>query len=97
MEHLAPAHFCDWDSWHYVDRNGSLDNFGIISLNDNLYDGVESTATKIVDSLGVVTTTETRNYGDFLSHVKNGQSNVAQRAATPWPAAFKGGRLSWHP
>jgi hypothetical protein len=59
-----------WNWWQYVDRNSEQENFGLVSLNDNLYDGVESTVTKIVDPLGLVTTPETRNYGDFISHVK---------------------------
>jgi len=44
----------------------------MVTLNDNLYDGIEDTTTKIIDPWGFVTTPEPRNYGDFTSHVKVG-------------------------
>jgi hypothetical protein len=60
-----------WDWWQYVDRNNESENFGVVSLNDNLYDGLEDTTTKRVDPWGFVTTPETSSFGDFISNVKS--------------------------
>ncbi len=59
-----------WDWWQYTDNIGERQNFGLVSSNDNLYDGVQDTTTKVTDSLGFVTIPEPGNYGDFLSPVK---------------------------
>jgi hypothetical protein len=58
--------------WRWVDDLVERQNFGIVTNNDNLYDGVEDTTAKGVDPLGYVTTPETKNFGDFVSNVKTG-------------------------
>jgi hypothetical protein len=60
----------DW--WQYVDRNNELENFGLVSLDDNLYNGIESCGKSVTDQWGFTTTPEptTGCFGDFITPVK---------------------------
>lgn len=58
--------------WQMTDNAGEQGSYGLMTLNDNLYNGIESCGTKVVDSWGFTTTPEptTGCYGDFTSPVK---------------------------
>jgi hypothetical protein len=60
------------DYWQYTDNSREKGAYGLVSLRDNLYDGIESCGKSIVDPWGFTTTPEpvTGCYGDFISPVK---------------------------
>jgi hypothetical protein len=62
------------DYWQYTDNSGEHGAYGLVSLNDNLYDGIESCGKSIKDPWGFTTTPErtTGCYGDFITPVKAG-------------------------
>ncbi len=60
----------DW--WAYCDKvtGGESHNFGLVTKHDNPYDGVAARVQRGRDASGHPIGGETRDYGDFLSHVK---------------------------
>jgi hypothetical protein len=60
------------DYWQYTDNFSESGAYGLVSLNDNLYDGVESCGKSIKDPWGFTTAPEptTGCYGDFITPVK---------------------------
>jgi hypothetical protein len=60
------------DYWQYTDNSGEHGAYGLVSLNDNLYNGVESCGKSITDPWGLTTVPEptTGCYGDFITPVK---------------------------
>jgi hypothetical protein len=58
----------DW--WEYMDKPAEGSNWGLVTPNDNAYDGQEVLETRGKDRWGFSTGGEDRNYGDFLSAVK---------------------------
>jgi hypothetical protein len=60
----------DW--WQMTDNSSESQNFGLMSLRDNLYNGIESCGKSVVDAWGFTTTAEptTGCYGDFITPVK---------------------------
>jgi hypothetical protein len=58
--------------WAEYDNKGENGNYGIATLNDNLYDGLQDVTTSVVDPLGLTTVPEVANYGDFTDSVKAG-------------------------
>jgi hypothetical protein len=56
--------------WEFHDNVGENSNWGLVSMSDNAYDGVEAVEAKGRDSWGFPTGGELRNYGDFLSAVR---------------------------
>jgi hypothetical protein len=64
------------DYWQFTDNSSESANFGLITLNDNLYDGIQSCGASVVDAAGFTTTPEstTRCFGDFITSVKAGNS-----------------------
>ena len=60
------------DYWQYTDNSSEHGGYGLVSLRDNLNDGIESCGTSIKDSWGFTTTPEptTGCYGDMITPVK---------------------------
>jgi len=56
--------------WALLDSWAQKENWGLISLQDNPYDGVSSTTTMGADPWGYATGGEEKNYGDFLDTVR---------------------------
>ena len=58
--------------WQYTDNSSEQGAYGLVSLRDNLYDGIESCGKSIIDPWGFTTTPEptTGCYGDFITPVK---------------------------
>ena len=59
----------DW--WEYMDKPAEGANWGLVTPNDNAYDGKEDVRARGRDRWGFPTGGEDRNYGDFISAVKN--------------------------
>lgn len=56
--------------WQLTDNAGEKTNFGLVSLKDNLYDGVQSSPGATVDEFGIPRGGEARNYGAFTPWVR---------------------------
>ena len=68
----------DW--WSLTDGNAwEKSNWGLITRNDNAYDGKEAVRRAGTDSAGFHTGGEERDYGDFLSTVRNTNFEIQQR------------------
>jgi hypothetical protein len=53
--------------WQFVDNFAEGANWGVVSLRDNAYDGVEAKIAAGTDSGGYTTGGEEANYGDFMT------------------------------
>jgi len=62
--------------WEFHDNVGESSNWGLVSMSDNAYDGVEAVQAKGRDSWGFPTGAELRDYGDFLSAVRAANHEV---------------------
>jgi hypothetical protein len=71
----------DW--WEYMDKPSESANWGLVTPNDNAYDGKEDVAARGKDMWGYMTGGENRNYGDFLSAVKNTNAVIDQQLTNP--------------
>jgi hypothetical protein len=60
------------DYWQFTDNSSESQSFGLVTLMDNLYNGIEDCGTTVVDEWGFTTTPEsiTGCYGDFVTPVK---------------------------
>jgi hypothetical protein len=58
-----------WWDWH--DMSSEQTNWGLVSLADNAYDGSEASTGVGTDASGFKIGGEERNYGDFLTTVRN--------------------------
>jgi len=58
----------DW--WEYMDKVSEGINWGLVTPQDNAYDGREAVVRRGADRWGYATGGESRNYGDFLSRVQ---------------------------
>ena len=69
----------DW--WAYCDKvtGGESHNFGLVTVHDNPYDGVAARVSKTRDTSGQPVGGETRDYGDFVSHVKQANDAVFEQ------------------
>ena len=67
------------DFWELVDNPSEKTNFGLLSRKDNAYDGREAVQAKGKDPWGFTTGGEDRNYGDFLSTVRNTNFEIQER------------------
>jgi hypothetical protein len=56
--------------WGYLDSWSQKENWGLVSLQDNPYDGVSAGVTLGKDQWGYPTGGEEKNYGDFLDSVR---------------------------
>ncbi|MGH9669308.1 MAG: hypothetical protein ACRD3A_04270 [Terriglobales bacterium] len=59
----------DW--WEYMDKVGEGINWGLVTPQENAYDGREAVVRRGADRWGYMTGGEARNYGDFLTSVQN--------------------------
>ena len=55
--------------WAYTDSSAEKTNWGLVSLKDNAYNGIEAVIAAGVDPWGYPTGGEAGNYGNFLSSV----------------------------
>jgi hypothetical protein len=64
------------DYWQFSDNSSESANFGLVTLKDNFYDGIQSCGKSIVDSSAFTTTPESTSgcYGDFITPVKAGNA-----------------------
>ena len=64
------------DYWQFSDNSSESANFGLVTLKDNFYDGIQSCGKSIVDSSSFTTTPESTSacYGDFITPVKAGNA-----------------------
>lgn len=53
-------------------------NFGLVTLRDNAYDGVQAAKASGVDQWGFPVGGETDNYGNFLDGVRNAHTSIVQ-------------------
>jgi hypothetical protein len=67
----------DW--WEYMDKPAEQANWGLVTPQDNAYDGKEAVEARGKDRWGYLTGGEDRNYGDFLSAVKNTNLMIEQQ------------------
>jgi Bacterial Ig domain len=75
--------------WEFHDNWGEKGNYGLVSLSDNAYDGVEAAVTAGTDPWGYPTGGEERNYGDFLSFVASAHAQIPSLlgAVSPLPSS----------
>jgi hypothetical protein len=62
--------------WAWQDSNGEALNWGIVSLKDNTYDGVEAVVATGTNAYGFSIGGEDFNYGNFAGPVTTANSNV---------------------
>jgi hypothetical protein len=65
--------------WSYTDSWGEKANWGLVSFLDNAYDGKEAVKSPGKDGSGHATGGEERDYGDFISAVRDVHATVIQR------------------
>jgi hypothetical protein len=69
------------DFWELVDNSSERTNWGLLSRRDNAYDGKQAVEPYGRDGWGYRTGGEDRNYGDFLSMVRNTNFEIQDRLA----------------
>ncbi len=67
--------------WWWIDMIGEQKNWGLVSLMDNAYDGVEAGIAPGVDAWGYRTGGEEKNYGDFLGPARAVNFSILERLA----------------
>ncbi len=67
----------DW--WTLIDMPNEQANLGLITPKDNAYDGKEAVSARGKDRFGYPTGGEARNYGDFISAVRQANLDVLKR------------------
>ena len=67
--------------WWWVDMVSEQKNWGLVSLMDNAYDGVEAGIAQGTDAWGYRTGGEEKNYGDFIGPAREVNFSVIQRLA----------------
>jgi hypothetical protein len=67
--------------WWWLDMVAERANWGLVSLMDNAYDGVEATMTRGVDAWGYPTGGEEHNYGDFLGPARATNFSILEKLA----------------
>jgi len=74
----------DWWAWKdsteaEVDSDQDRSNFGLVTIQDNAYDGLEAVVADGTDPWGYSTGREQGNYGDFLSDVTTAHDQVCSQ------------------
>jgi hypothetical protein len=69
--------------WAWRDSWGEKRNWGLTSLKDNAYDGIEARVATGTDPWGYATGGEERDYGNFLSSVVSANARVAAAIGAP--------------
>jgi len=67
--------------WWWLDMVGEQKNWGLVSLMDNAYDGVEATRTPGIDAWGYRTGGEEKNYGDFIRPARDMNFSIVEKLA----------------
>jgi hypothetical protein len=67
----------DW--WEYMDKPAERANWGLVTPNDNAYDGKQAVEARGKDRWGYRTGGEAGNYGDFLSAVESTNLMIDQQ------------------
>jgi len=67
----------DW--WEYMDKVSERINWGLVTPQDNAYDGREAVVRRGQDRWGYPTGGEARNYGDFLTSVQNANAEAMRK------------------
>lgn len=80
---VAPIVGLAW--WEYIDKWGEKANWGLVSPRHNAYDGKEATRASGVDAWGYPTGGEDRDYGDFLSSVRQVNAGIVKRLQDELP------------
>ena len=65
--------------WSYTDSWGERGNWGLVTFLDNAYDGKEAVRRPGSDAWGYTTGGEERDYGDFISAVRETNQSVLHR------------------
>jgi hypothetical protein len=79
--------------WAWSDSLGEAQNWGLVSLLDNAYDGREALRAQARDHWGYPTGGEERDYGDFISSVRRANFGALHQIAEE----IKGSRLGTAP
>jgi hypothetical protein len=90
LDHLFSArslitgsnHYVGMLWWWWLDMINEQKNWGLVSLMDNAYDGVEAGIAKGVDAWGYPTGGEEKNYGDFLGPAREMNYSILERLAS---------------
>lgn len=76
----------DWWAWSDNGWSNSkyaeINNFGVVTLRDNAYDGVQNRIATSTDAYGFTRGGEEGNYGDFLTIVKEANKGAIQQMLT---------------
>lgn len=67
--------------WWWLDMVGEQKNWGLVSLMDNAYDGIEATQAPGIDAWGYRTGGEEKNYGDFIGPARDINFSIQERLA----------------
>ena len=67
--------------WAFTDSWGERKNWGLVTFRDNAYDGKEAVAAPAKDPWGFSTGGEQKDYGDFISYVREANGRVLSRLA----------------
>jgi len=67
------------EHWDYIDKWGDQVNSGLVSIRDNAYDGKEAVVAGGKDPWGYPTGGEQRNYGDFITGVREANFALLDR------------------
>jgi hypothetical protein len=65
--------------WWWLDMISEEKNWGLVSLMDNAYDGMEATMSTGVDAWGYPTGGEEKNYGDFIDPAREMNYSILER------------------
>jgi hypothetical protein len=65
--------------WWWLDMISEEKNWGLVSLMDNAYDGMEATIGHGIDAWGYLTGGEEKNYGDFLGPAREMNYSIIER------------------
>jgi hypothetical protein len=76
-------HIVGFEWWCLYDMSSMGNNYGLITPNDNAYDGREAIIATGKDQWGYSTGGESANYGDFLDPVQSANLGVYSQLATP--------------
>ncbi len=82
-------HIVGFEWWGMYDMISQQANWGLLTPNDNAYDGRAAIVAKGTDQWGYPTGGEAANYGDFIDSVQSANSSIYSRliagSATPAP------------
>lgn len=68
--------------WWWMDMINEQKNWGLVSLMDNAYDGVEAGMSPGIDAWGFPTGGEEKNYGDFIGPARAMNYSIMERLST---------------